>query len=58
MAIIKVPKDVDFIVNYEPWADHELAEFSNLINKKKSELDPETKNEIEKLSKKVSITTS
>lgn len=58
MAIIKEPKGVDFTVNSEPWTDHELAEFSKLINKKKSELDDETKNEIEKLSKRASLTSS
>lgn len=58
MAIIKEPKGVDFTVNSEPWTDHELVEFSKLISKKKSELNAETKKEIEKLSKRDSLTSS
>jgi hypothetical protein len=35
MAVIKEPKNVDFIIKSKPWTNKELSEFSELIKKQK-----------------------
>lgn len=54
MAIIKVPKGVDFVVKSEPWSDEELKEFRKLMKKQKSELGEKKRSKIKENYKKVS----
>ena len=36
MGLIKEPKEVDFIIQSEPWTEKELADFRDMMKKEKS----------------------
>jgi hypothetical protein len=37
MRLIREPKNIDFVVNSEPWTDEELVEFRLIMRKKRGQ---------------------
>ena len=42
MGLIKEPREVDFMINSKPWSDEELAEFREIMKRKKKKLHNKT----------------
>ena len=38
MGLIREPKEVDFIIQSEPWTEKELADFRKLMTKEKEKI--------------------
>lgn len=54
MTTSKELKEIDFVVNSEPWSDEELKEFRKLMKKKKSDLGKEKRSKIKETYNKLS----
>jgi hypothetical protein len=42
MGLIREPKEIDFIINSKPWSDKELADFREIMKRKKKRLHNKT----------------